>query len=1027
MKQVTVLFCDIVDSTALTERLGAEAMRDLVSSFLATSLDEVDRYGGTTPQFRGDGFMALFGAPVTQEDHVRRALLAGIAIQRALSGHPDAADIPAMDLPVRIGIHTGPVVFGPVSGNLRMDPTAIGDTANVAARLQEAAEPRTILLSETTRRLSQNFARVEPVGPLTLKGKDEPVSAYRLLGVSHRRSGLRESASAHTTTFVDRDSERAILHGFLQLIENGHSQAVGIVGEPGIGKSRLLAEFRRQLGDGRVSWVEGRCVSYGTAIPYWLLLDLLRGNCGIIETDTPETITEKVRLALQELGMDAEQDSPILLHLLGIKDRGGSPGSLNPEAVKARAFEILRQVSIKGSLKRALVLVLEDLHWVDKISEEFLGFLAENTPDARILLLGTYRPGYRPPWIDKSYAGQTPLQPLSRGDSLQMVRSVLSAERLVDLVTEEIVAKADGNPFFLEQLALHAGEAKDLRSDLMVPDSIHDVVMARIDRLPDETKQLLQIAAVIGREFSSHLLSAVWKGPWPLEPHLRELTRLEFISERFAAEGSTYVFRHALTQETAYGSLLDRNRRASHGAVGQALEDMYRGRIDEIAELLALHFGRSDDAEKAVDYAILAAEKSQRRWAHSDALAYFDEARKRLERMPDAEANRRRHIDAVLKQADVRYDLTQYREYLPILEDIRDLVEQTDDARRRAVWHYWNGLLHSLSGSSQHIAIEHCHEAARIAAGNRLEEIHAVAVSCLAQVYIVAGRLRDAVEAGERALAYFEACGDHWWAARTLWFLNIAASYLGEWKAGVDYGRQGLDHGAALGNPLSRSVQPVCWVRMGWVYIHQGDVERGLQCCEEALAFSPMLPRYEAIAKAAHGHGLIKARQFEAGFAELREALAWLHPHASHFSYVTTALPLAEGYLRHGDSASARPLVQEIFDASRDGGYSHIEGRACWLMAECLAGEGSAEAEDYVERAMLILERADARNDLAKAMLTRAALRQRVGDATEARRLLERAAALFHELGTLDEPARVEAAFSALDRGSPIRLLAEAA
>src|SRR5712671_5039816 len=228
MKQVTVLFCDIVDSTALTERLGAEAMRDLVGSFLATSLDVVDRYGGTAPQFTGNGFMALFGAPVTQEDHVRRALLAAIAIQRALSGHLGAADIPAMDLPVRMGIHSGPVVFGPVSSNLQMDPTAIGDTANVAARLQEAAEPGTILLSETTRRLAQDYARVEPVGPLTLKGKDEPVSAYRLLGVSHRRSGLRETAAAHTTTFVDRESERAILHNFLQLAENGHSQAVGI-------------------------------------------------------------------------------------------------------------------------------------------------------------------------------------------------------------------------------------------------------------------------------------------------------------------------------------------------------------------------------------------------------------------------------------------------------------------------------------------------------------------------------------------------------------------------------------------------------------------------------------------------------------------------------------------------------------------------------------------------------------------------------------------------------------------------------
>ena len=270
MKQVTVLFCDIVGSTPMTERLGPEAMRDLVSSFLEKSLAEVHRYGGTAPQFTGDGFMALFGAPVTQEDHVRRALLAAVAIQRALSGRP-VAEADAMDVTVHMGLHTGLVVFGSVSADLRMDATAIGDTANIAARLQQAAEPGTILLSETTGRLAQGFARLESVGPHTRKGKAEPIVAYRLLGVSHRRSGLREAGSDHPTTFVDRHSELAILSNFLRQVESGRSQAVGIVGEPGIGKSRLLVEFRQQLAPGRVTWVEGRCVSYGTAIPYWLV------------------------------------------------------------------------------------------------------------------------------------------------------------------------------------------------------------------------------------------------------------------------------------------------------------------------------------------------------------------------------------------------------------------------------------------------------------------------------------------------------------------------------------------------------------------------------------------------------------------------------------------------------------------------------------------------------------------------------------------------------------------------------------
>jgi class 3 adenylate cyclase/tetratricopeptide (TPR) repeat protein len=1019
MKQVTVLFCDIVNSTPLTERLGAEAMRDLVSSFLEASLAEVHRYGGTAPQFTGDGFLALFGAPLTHEDHVRRALLAAVAIQRALGDDGERAVHGWLDLSLRIGVHTGPVVFGSIGDRLPMDPTVIGDTANVAARLQQSAEPGTILLSEATRLLAQGFARVEAVGPLSLKGKAEPIPAYRLLGVSHRRAGLRESTPARTAAFVDRASELAILNNFLRQVENGRGQVVGVVGEPGIGKSRLLAEFHRQLGDERVTWVEGRCLSYGTQIPYLLALDLLRSNWGIVETDTPEAITDKVRAGLRAVGMDPDQDGRVLLHLLEIKDADGSPAPSDPETVKRRAFEILRHLSIKASLPRPLVLVLEDLHWVDKVSEEFLGVLAENVRSARILLLATYRPGYHPPWLDTSYAGQTPLQPLSRDDSIHMVRSVLRAERLVDLVTEEIVAKGDGNPFFLEQLALHAGEARGLRSDLMVPDTIHDVVMARIDRLPAETKQLLQTASVIGREFSLRLLRAVWTGSGWLESQLRELVRLEFLHERIAIDGTIYVFRHALTQETAYGNLLERHRRAYHGAVGQALEELYQGRADEVAELLAFHFGRSDDAEKSVDYAILAAEKSQRRWANNEALNYFNDALHRLGLLPDSEANRLRRIDAVLKQAEVRFALGQHAEHISALDQIRDLVE-TADPRRRATWHYWVGFMQSLTGTQPEVAIEHCREAAVIASAARLEEIDAFAASCLAQVYLFTGRLHEAREAGERALARFEALGNLWWACRTIWHLHPTAMALGEWEASLDYCRRALDHGAALKDLRIRVVG--LW-RTGACYIYQGAPERGVQYCNEALALGA-LPFDAAMAKAVRGYGEIKAGLIDAGIADLGEAVAWFQNFRLRYTYARYAMWLAEGHLRRGDRAAARPLIEDLLQSSRSTGYLQFEGLACWLMGECLAPEAPAEAEPYVETAMGILERIGARNDLARAMLTRAALRQAAGDVATAQALLDRAQAIFRALGTLDEPARLEAARAALDRGSPIGLLA---
>jgi class 3 adenylate cyclase/tetratricopeptide (TPR) repeat protein len=1019
MKQVTVLFCDIVNSTPLTERLGPEGMRELVSAFLASSLAEVRRYGGTAPQFTGDGFMALFGAPLSHEDHVRRALLAALAIRQVLREGGATADRELNELEIRIGIHTGPVVFGPVANDLAMDYTVIGDTANTAARLQQVAEPGTILISEATRSLAEGYARTEPVGPLILKGKAEPIPAYRLLEVSHRRAGLREAPSPRMAVFVDRESELAILNNFLRQVENGHGQAVGLVGEPGIGKSRLLAEFHRQVADGRANWVEGRCLSYGTAIPYLLVLDLLRSNCGILETDRSEVVADKVHAGLREVRMDPVEDGPVLLHLLEIKNVTDLPVFSNPEAVKRKAFETLRELSLKRSVQRPLIVVLEDLHWVDKVSEEFLGFLAESVRDARVLLLATYRPGYRPPWIDKSYAGQTPLQPLSQGDSTQMVRSVLRVDRLVDLVTQEIVAKADGNPFFLEQLALHAGEARDLRTDLMVPNTIHDVVMARIDRLPEQTKHVLQTAAVIGREFPLRLLKAMWQGSGSIEDQLRELAHLEFVYRRVETEGSVYVFRHALTQETAYGSLLERHRRACHAAVGRALEDLYSGRVEEVAELLALHFGRSDQAEKSIDYAILAGEKSQRRWANNEALTYFNDALHRLDLLPDTEPNRLRRIDAVVKQAEVKFALGQHAEHIDALDQIAGFVDETDDPRRRATWHYWRGFLGVLTGGQPDIAIDHCNLAARLATETGLADIKAFAESCLTQVYLFVGRLREAIETGERALASCEALGNLWWACRTIWQLQPTAMALGEWDRSLEYCRRALDHGDVL---KDHRIKVVGLWRTGAVHVYRGDAARGVQYCNEALALGA-LPFDAAMATGMRGYGQIKTGDLDAGIADLDEAVAWLANLRLRYSYARYSVWLAEGHLRRGDHAVAQDLVEHVLRMTRSTGYLQLEGVASWLLGECLASEAPASAERHVEKAMAILDSIGARNDLARAMVTRAALRQAAGDLATARKLLDEAHQIFNVLRTLDEPARVETARAALDSGAAIDLV----
>ena len=583
-KPVTVLFCDLVGSTALAERLGAEGMHVLVNAFFEAALAEVHRYEGTVNQFLGDGFMALFGAPLAHEDHARRAALAALGVARALRDHPVAvAPGTEISLTVRMGLHTGFVIVGAIGDNLRMDYTAVGDTTHLAARLQQLAEPGAILASEATWRLVEGYVRGERVGPVQVKGRSEPVVVVRLLGVGPRRSPLEGLGPHGLSHFVGRDRELEALLDLFAAVEEGRGQAVGIVGEPGVGKSRLLLEFRHRLAGRRVTYLQGRCLSYGAAIPYVPVVDIVRANCGLAETDTPEAMRREGALRRsRKWAWTPRETAPYLLRLLGAKDPGGQLEALGPEVIKTRTFETLRQLCLRGSRRRPLVLEVEDLHWVDRTSEEYLTFLAESLVGAPILLIATYRPGYRPPWSDRSFATQLSLRRLAVDESLSIVRSLLPATDAGDPLAQLILDKAEGNPFFLEELA-RAVSDQGLAAGLPVPDTVHGVLTARIDRLAEEPKRVLQTASVLGREFAPRLLAAIWDDPGPLEPHLRELARLEFLFERTTGEEVVYAFKHALTQDVAEATLLPSRRRELHRRAGEALERLHPDRLAELA------------------------------------------------------------------------------------------------------------------------------------------------------------------------------------------------------------------------------------------------------------------------------------------------------------------------------------------------------------------------------------------------------------------------------------------------------------
>ena len=450
-KQVTVLFCDLANSTPIAERIGPEAMHTLLNRFFELALSEIHRYEGTINQFLGDGFMALFGAPLAHEDHARRAVLAALALQRTLQ-EAHLGEPYGVACAFRMGLNSGLVVVGSIGDNLRMDYSAIGDTTNLASRLQDMAEPGTILISASTSRLVQGYIRLEVLPPVQVRGKTELVPIFNVVGTLPRRSLITSRGERTLSPFVGREREIATLEALFAQVEAGHGHVVGIVAEAGGGKSRLLYEFRQRLQDKRVTYLEGRCLSYGSTIPYHPLIDVLRHNCGISETESPEALIEKVHLALQEVGMDAEESAPYLLQLLGVKEGTESIAAFTPEAIRTRTFETLKQMSLQGSQQRPLIVEIEDVHWIDPTSQEYLASFVESLPGATVLLLTTYRPGYRPLWVEKSYATQLSLPTLTPQHAVTVIHATKQQQAVPAPLEQVIIAKAQGNPFFLEEL-----------------------------------------------------------------------------------------------------------------------------------------------------------------------------------------------------------------------------------------------------------------------------------------------------------------------------------------------------------------------------------------------------------------------------------------------------------------------------------------------------------------------------------------------------------------------------------------------
>ncbi|MCZ6873163.1 MAG: AAA family ATPase [bacterium] len=590
---VTVLCGTLANAEALAEHLGFDALRRLQQTLFKLAETEVQRYEGTLQPYGDAGFFALFGIPVAHEDHPRRAVLAALSLQQRLSdAHAELGTPQDADLEVRLGVHSGLVRLS--ASETQPATPVMGATTDLAARLQSLATPGHLLVSEATLQLVQGEVYSEAFGLVRGSEPSEPMMAYTVDALGQWHPLVRQHGGRVLSRFVGRKRELLVLQALLDQAQASQGQVVGVMGEPGMGKSRFLYEFAQPLTDQQVTYLEGHCLSYGSVTPYLPILDMLRQLCGITDTDDAQVMTTKVQHGLREVGLEPETGAPYLLQLLGALEDTAPLAGFSPQAIKTRTFETLRQVCLHSSQQQPLIMAVENLHWIDPTSEEWLASLVEQLPNASLLLLTTYRPGYRPLWIDKSYATQLALGRLTPEESRALVQSVASMQELPEGLTQEILAKAAGNPFFLEELARVVMEGDGRGAKVTVPDTVQAVLAARMDLLPAVEKSLLQRAAVIGKDVPYALLQATAEQSEPMLDHgLQQLQRAEFLYQQRGVSERTFTFKHALTQDVAYQSLLTNTRQQYHQRIAQALAERFSEMVETQPELLAYHLHQS--------------------------------------------------------------------------------------------------------------------------------------------------------------------------------------------------------------------------------------------------------------------------------------------------------------------------------------------------------------------------------------------------------------------------------------------------
>jgi class 3 adenylate cyclase/predicted ATPase len=1023
-KQVTVMFCDMEGFTALSEKLGPEEAYGVMGQVYEILIHRVHDYEGTVNEMTGDGIMALFGAPIALEDAPQRAIRSALAIHREMARFSDKLRQEKEDIPpvkMRIGIHPGPVVVGTLGNDLRVEFKAVGDTVNLASRIEGLADPGATYVTEDTFKLTEGLFRFEALGELEVKGKEEAVKTYRVIAPSTRRTRFDVSAERGLTPFVGRERELELLLDGFERSKTGRGQAFSIMAEAGVGKSRLLYEFRKAVASEDVTFLEGRCLSYSRGVAYHPVIDILKSSFDIQEDDGDLEIREKVTRGLKAMEADEASTLPYLLELLSVKDSGIDKILLSPEAKKDRIIEALNRTVLKGSEIRPLIMAIEDLHWIDKSSEERFKSLLDSIPGARILLIFTYRPEFVHPWGGKSYHSQVTLNRLSNRESLGMVSYLLGTEDIERDLEELILEKTEGIPFFIEEFIkslkdLKIIERKDNKyylardiQEAIIPAKIQDVIMVRVDSLPEGAKGFILTGAVAGREFSHELMKRVTGlQEQELLSHLSVLRDSELLYERGVYPQSTYIFRHALIQEVAYHSLLTSNRQRYHRKIAQVLEEDFPETAEAQPELLGHHFTEAGLIEQAIPYWQRAGEIAMRRSANPEAVSHLTRAVELLMTLPDTPERAQHELTCQIALGSALQATKGYAapERGKVYARAWELCQQIGETSQHFPVLFGLWQFYALGGELQ-TGREMGKRLLNLAQRPHDPALMLEAHRALGFTLLLLGEFAAAREHSEQGIALYNAqrhrshafmygqdpgmtCRVY--AAMALWMLG----YPDQARA---RGHEALTLAQELDHPYS-----LVWALSHFALINQ--LCREPQAVQEraesasTLAREQGFPVYLAHGTILGGWARVQQGQVEEGLARMQQALADYGATGTEATRSWFIPMLAEAYGKAGQAEEGLTVLDEALATAHKTGVRYYEAELYRLKGElllALSAENHTEVETCLRQALDVACGQESKSLELRAAMSLSRLWQQQGKCAEACKLLSEVYGWFTE------------------------------